>query len=188
MLPWTVEVVCYCSVTKSSLGTLCDPMDCSMPGFPVLHYLPEFAQTHVHWVGDAIQQSHPLSFPFSYCLQSFPESGCLPMSQLFTSGGQSISASTSVSVLSKNIQGWFPLELTGLISLQSKGLSRLFSSSTTRKDQFFGAQPWAEKKVHSFPLSPRYAPLSYFYDLMYFPLKKKKTPDLFCGVYVLFVL
>ena len=63
MLPWTVEVVCYCSVTKSSLGTLCDPMDCSMPGFPVLHYLPEFAQTHVHWVGDAIQQSHPLSPP-----------------------------------------------------------------------------------------------------------------------------
>ena len=158
-------------------------MDCSMPGFPVLHCLPEFAQTHMHWVGDAIQQSHPLSFPF-YCLQSFPESGCFPMSQLFTSGGQSISASTSVSVLSKNIQGWFPLELTGLISLQSKGLSRLFSSSTTRKDQFFGAQPWAEKKVHSFPLSPRYALLSYFYDLMYFPLKKQE--NLICSVVFMF--
>ena len=51
---------CYCSVTKSCL-TLCDPMDCSTPGFPVFHYLPEFAQTHVHWIGDAIQPSHPLS-------------------------------------------------------------------------------------------------------------------------------
>ena len=144
LLPWTVEVVCYCLVTKSSRGTLCDPMDCRMPGFPVLHYLPEFAQTHIHWVCDAIQPSHPLSFPFSSCLQSFAESGCFQMSQLFTSGGQSIGASTSVSALSKKIQGWFPLELTGLISLQSKGLSRVFSSSTTQKDQFFGTQPWAE--------------------------------------------
>ena len=67
---------------------LCDPMGCSTPGFPVLHHLPEFAQTHVHQVGDAIQPSHPLLPPFS-CLLSFPASGSFPMSWLFASGGQS---------------------------------------------------------------------------------------------------
>ena len=71
--------------------TLCDLVDCSMPGFPVLHYLLEFAQIHVHWVGDAIQPSHPVAL-FS-CLQSFPESETFPMSWLFPSGGQSIGAS-----------------------------------------------------------------------------------------------
>ena len=69
----------FSSVVQSCL-TLCDPMDCSTPGFPVHHQLPEFAQTHVHWVGDAIQPSHPLSSPFSSHLQSFPESGSFPMS------------------------------------------------------------------------------------------------------------
>ena len=68
---------------------LCDPMNCSMPGFPVLHHHLEFAQTHDHWVSDAIQTSHPLG-PFSSCPQSFPASGSLPVSQLFASGGQSI--------------------------------------------------------------------------------------------------
>ena len=63
-------------------------MDCSMPGFPILHYLLKFAQTHVHWVDDDIQPSHPLSLPFSSCLQSFPASGSFPVSQVFTSGGQ----------------------------------------------------------------------------------------------------
>ena len=83
--------------------TLCDPMDCSTPGFPVLHHLPELAQTHVHQVGDAIQPSHPVT-PFSSCLQSFPASGSFPTSQLFTLGGQSIEVSASVSVLPMNIQ------------------------------------------------------------------------------------
>ena len=67
--------------------------------------------------------------PFSFCLQSFPASGSFPVSQLFASGGQSIGASASASVLSVNIQGWFPLGLTGFISLQSKGLSSVFSST-----------------------------------------------------------
>ena len=80
-------------------------------------------------------------FPFSSCPQSFPASGSSPMSQLFTSGGQSIRASASASVLPMNIQGWFPLGLTGLISLQSKGLSRVFSSTTLQKHKFFGTQP-----------------------------------------------
>ena len=77
--------------------------------------------------------------PFSFCLQSFPPSGSFPVSQVLASGGQNIGASASV--LPVNIQGWFPLRLTGLISLLSKGLSRVFSGTTIRKHQFFGTQP-----------------------------------------------
>ena len=84
----TVSRMGCCSVAKSCL-TLCDPLDYSMPGFPVHHQLLEFTQTHVHWVGDAIQPSLLLVVPFS-CLQSFPASGSFPMSRLFTSGGQNI--------------------------------------------------------------------------------------------------
>ena len=79
--------------------------------------------------------------PFSSCLQSFPASGSFPMSWLFTSGGQSIGASASASVLPMNIQDSFPLGLTGLISWQSKRLSRVFSNTTVQKHQFFGSQP-----------------------------------------------
>ena len=78
--------------------------------------------------------------PFSFCLQSFPASGSFPVSQLFTSGGQSIGASASASILPMNIQGWFPLGLTGLISLLSKGFSRIFSSTTVPKHQIFSVQ------------------------------------------------
>ena len=78
--------------------------------------------------------------PFSSCLQSFPESGSFLMSQFFASGGQIIGASASASVLPVNIQGWFPVGLTGLISLLSKGLSRVVSSTIVRKHQFFGIQ------------------------------------------------
>ena len=84
----------------------CDPMDCSTPGFPVLHHLSELAQTHVHWVRDAIQPSCHVT-PFSSCLQSFSASGSFLMSQPFASGGWSIGTSASASVLPMNIQGWF---------------------------------------------------------------------------------
>ena len=87
---------------------------------------------------------HPTSSssvaPFFSCLQSFPASGSFPRSQFFTSGGQSIGVSASVSVLPMNIQDWFPLGWTGWISLQSKGLSRVFSNTTIQKQQFFCAQ------------------------------------------------
>ena len=92
-LPEFFVLLNCCSVTKSCL-TLCNPMDCSTPGFPVLHCLLEFVQTHVHRVSDAIQPSHPVA-PFSSCLQSFSASGSSPMSQLFASGGQSTGASAS---------------------------------------------------------------------------------------------
>ena len=86
--------------------------------------------------------------PSPSCLQSFPGSGSFPMSQFFTSGGQSISASASASVLPMNIQDWFPLQLTGLISLLSKGLWRVFSNTTVQKHQFFGAQPSSQSNSH----------------------------------------
>ena len=91
--------------------------------------------------------------PFS-CLQSFPVSGSFPMSRLFASTGKSIGASASASVLSMNIQGWFPLGLTRLISLQFKGLSRVFSSTTVQKHQFFGPQPslWSNFHIHTWLL------------------------------------
>ena len=139
---------CCCSVTKWCL-TLSNPMDCSMPGFPVHHQLPELAQTHVQRVGDAIQPSHPLLIvPFSSCLQSLPASGSFLMSRLFESGGQSIGASALASVLPMNIQEWFPLGWTGWISLQSKGLSRVFSNTTVQKSQFFSAQPSSQSNFH----------------------------------------
>ena len=98
--PHMGEVVrepCGVSFVARLCLTLCDPMVCSTPGSSVLHYLLELAQTHVHWVGDVIQPSHPLLSCFSFCLQSFPGSGSFPISQLFPSGGQSIGSSASVS-------------------------------------------------------------------------------------------
>ena len=101
-------------------------MDCNMPGFPGHHQLLEFTQTHVHWVGDAIQPPHPLlsASPLAFNLSQHQGNDAFPMSQFFTSRWpKSIRASASASVLPANIQGCFPLELTGLISLQSKRLS-----------------------------------------------------------------
>ena len=86
--------------------------------------------------------------PFSSCLQSYAASGTFLRSQFFTSGSQSIGASTSASVLPMNIQGWFPLGLTGLTSLLSKGLSRVFSNTTVQNHQFFGARLSLRAKSH----------------------------------------
>ena len=96
---------------------------------PLHHQLPELTQTHVHWV-----------ITFSSHLQSFPASGSFPRSRRFTSDGQSIGTSASASLRPVNIQGWFPLGLTGLISLKSKGLWRVFSNTTVQMDQFFSTQ------------------------------------------------
>ena len=104
-----------------SCPTLCDPMDCSMPGFSVHPQLPELAQTHVHWVGDTIQPSH-LCHPLLLLSSIFPTIRVFSNESVFASGGQSIGAPASASVLSMNIQDWFPLGLIGLISLHSKSL------------------------------------------------------------------
>ena len=202
---------CCCSVTQL-WPTLCGPVVCGTSGFPVLHHHPELAQTHVHWVSDAIQPSHPLSFlkpfssvqfssvtqscptlqphelqharppcpsptprvhsdlrplsrwchpaisfsvvPFFSCPQSLPALESFPMSQLFTWGGQSTGVSALASFLPKNTQDWFPLAWTGWISLQSKGLSRVFSNTTVQKHQFFCTQlsSHSNSHTHTWPL------------------------------------
>ena len=119
------------SVTQACL-TFCNPTDYSMPSLPVHHHLLELAQTHVQWCHPTISSSVD---SFSR-LQSFPASGSFPISQFFSSGGQSIGAS----VLPMNIQDWFSLGWSGWISLQSKGLSRVFSKTTVQKHPFFCAQ------------------------------------------------
>ena len=114
-------------------------MDCSTPKLPCPSLSPRVCSSSSPlswWCHPTISYSFT---SFSSCPQSFPALGSFPMSQLFASGGQSIGASASASVLPLNIQGWFPLGLTGLVSLQSKGLSRVFSSITLQKHHFFGA-------------------------------------------------
>ena len=140
------------SVTQSC-PTLCDLMNRSTPGLPVHHQLPEFNQTHVHRVGDAIQPSHPLSSSFPPAPNPSQHQSFL-MSQLFTWGGQSTGVLALASFLPKNTQGWSPLEWTGWISLQSKGLSRVFSSTTVPKHQFFSAQLSSQfnSYIHTWPL------------------------------------
>ena len=136
--PWVSQVAQSC-------WTLFDPMDCSTPGLPV-HHQPRAclnACPSSWWCHPTISYS---VVPFSSCLQSFPAAGSFQMSQFFTSGGQSIGASASV--LPMNIQDWFPLGWTSWISLQSKGLSRVFSNTTVQKHQFFGAQLSSQSNSH----------------------------------------
>ena len=124
-------------------------MNCSTPGFLVLQHLLELAQIHVHPVHEAIQSS---------LTQLSPSPPAFSLSQhqdLFQWVGswhqvtKVLGSSASASVLPMNVQAWFPLELTGLISLQSKGLSRVFSSTTIQKHQFFGTQPSLRSNSHS---------------------------------------
>ena len=145
-----------CYSVAQSCPTLCNPMDCSTPGFPVLHHLLEFAQTHScplsWWCHPTISSS---ADPFSSHLRSFPASGSFQMSQLFTSSGQSTGVSASASGLPMNSQDWFPLGWTGWISLMFKGLSRVFSKTTVQKHQFFSAQPSLKSNshIHTWPLA-----------------------------------
>ena len=114
-------------------------MNRSTPGLPVHHQLPEFTQTHIHWVGDAIQPSHSLLSPFPPAPNP-SQYESFPVSQLFAWGGQSIGVSALASFLPKNTQDWSPLGWTGWISLQSKGLSRVLSNTTVQKHRVFGAR------------------------------------------------
>ena len=128
--------------------TLWDPMNCSTPGLPVHHQLPEPTQTHVpssRWCHPTISSS---VVPFSSCPQSLPASGSFPMSQLFSWGGPSTGVSASASVLPMNTQNWSPLGWTGWISLQSKGFSRVFSDTTVQKHQFFSTPLSSQSNSH----------------------------------------
>ena len=152
----------FSSVQFSSVAqpcpTLCDPMNHSTPG---LHARPPCPSPSpgVHsnsrpssrWCHSAISSS---VIPFSSCPQSLPASESFPMSQLFAWGGQSTGVSALGSFLPKDTQGWSPLEWTGWISLQSKGLSRVFSNTTVQKHQFFGTQLSSQcnSHIHTWPL------------------------------------
>ena len=118
----------FSSVAQSCL-TLCDPMKCSMPGFSVHLQLLELAQAQVHQVGNVVQPSCPLSSTSPSAFNLFRHQDLFQWVCSFASGGQSIGPSASASILPMNSQGWFPLGLTGLIFLQSRGLSRAFSST-----------------------------------------------------------
>ena len=129
------------SSVAESCPTLCNPMDCSTPGFPVHHQLLELAQIQIHWVSDAIQPSHPLSSPSPLPFNLSQNQG------LF----QRVSSSHQVAKLLEfqlqhqsfqwmSIQDWFPLGWTGWISLMSKGFSRVFSNTTVQKHPFFSTQ------------------------------------------------
>ena len=132
---------------------LCDPMDCSTPGFTIHHQLLELVQTHLWscWCHPTVSS---FVVPFSSCLQSFPTLGSFPISQFFSSAGQSIGVSAPASVLPMNIQDWFLLGLAGLIFLHFKGILRIFSNNTVQKHQFFSAQfsLWSNSQIHTWPL------------------------------------
>ena len=134
------------SSVAQSCPTLCDPMNRSTPGLPVHHQLLEFNQTHVHRVSDAIQPSHPLSSPSPPAL--------IPPSIRVFSNKSTLRmwwpryCSFSLSIIPKKSQGWSPSEWTGWISLQSKGLSRVFSKPQFKSHQFFGAQPSSQSNSH----------------------------------------
>ena len=146
------------NIQFSSVAQLCltlwDPMDCSMPGFPVHHQLPELAQTQVHRVGDAIQLSPSLSSPSPPAFSLSQHQGLFKWVSSSPSGGQSIGDSASPAVLPMNIQDWFPLGWTGWVFLLFKGLSRVFSNTTVQRHQFFGAQLslWPNSHIHTLPL------------------------------------
>ena len=122
-------------------------------GFPVHHQLPEFTQTHAHRVGDAIQPSHPLWSPSPPAFNP-SQHRSFQVSRLFSSGGQRFGASPSTSVLPMNTQDWSPLKWTGWVSLQSRGLSRVFSNIIVQKHQFFSAQLSSQSSshIHTWPL------------------------------------
>ena len=149
---WQNSASIHDFVVVQSLSCLpvSDPMNCSSPGFPVLLYLPEFAQIHVYWVSDAIRSSHSLSSPSPPALNLSQHHG------LFQWVGSSHQVAKVLELQLQhqsfqwmNIQDWFPLGLTGLI-LQSKGFSRVFSNTTVQKHQFYSAQPslWPNSHIH----------------------------------------
>ena len=153
-LPLWYSLVCDCltsSVQFSSVAqscpTLCDPMNHSTPGLPVHHQPLEVTQTHVHWVCEAIQPSHPLSSPSPAPNPSQHQSLFQWVNSLHEVA-KSIGVSALASFLPKKSQGWSPLEWTGWISLQSKGTSIVFSNITVQKHQFFGTQPSSQSNSH----------------------------------------
>ena len=149
-LSWCVGIssVQFNSVAQSC-PTICDPMNHSMPGLPVHHHLPEFTETHVHRVRDAIHSSHSLSSPSPPAPNPSQHHSLFQwVNSLHEVALMQTGVSALASFLPKKSQGWSPSEWTGWIALQSKGLSRVFSNTTVQKHQFFGAQPSSQSNSH----------------------------------------
>ena len=148
--PWHIfylGICCCCSVVFNSLRTPWTTARQASLSFTISQSLLKLMSIELVIVGDAIQPSCSPVVPFVSSLQSLPASGSFPLSQFFTSGGQSIGASASASVPPMNIYNWFPLGLTSLILL-SKGFSRAFSNITVQKHQFFSAQLSLQSNSH----------------------------------------
>ena len=139
--------------STQSCPALCNPINCSTPGLPVQHQLPESTQTYVHWDGDAIQPSHPLLSPSPPALNLSQHQGLFKWISSLHQVAK-VLESPSTSVLPMNTQDWSPLGWTGWISLQSKGLSTVFSNTTGQKHQFFCSQPSSQSNshIHTWPL------------------------------------
>ena len=153
--PWTVWKAQRQFSSALLCLTLCSPMDCSMPGFPVHHQLLELTQTHVNRVSDAIQPSHPLSSPSPPTFNPSQHQGLFKWVSSSNQLAKVFGVSASASVLPMNIQDWFSLGLTGWISLLSKGLSRVFSITTFQKHKFFCARLSSQSNspIHTWPLT-----------------------------------
>ena len=150
----TIILLLLFSATKLC-PTLCDSMNSSTPGFPTLHYISELAQTHIHWVGDVMQPSHSLSSPFPPFLNLLQPQGLFQ----WVSSSNQLAKVVELQLHHQsfqwiNIWSWFLLGLTDLISLLSKGLSRVFSSTTVWKHLFLGAEPswWSNSHIGTWPL------------------------------------
>ena len=146
-----------CYITFSSVQsclTLCDPMNCGTPSLPVCHQFPELTQTHVHRVSDAIQPSHPLLSPFPPAPNPSQHQSFFQTVNFSHEVAKSIGVSALAPFLPMNTQDWSPLEWTGWISLQSKGLSRVLSNTTVQKHQFLSTQLSSQSNshIHTWPL------------------------------------
>ena len=150
-----IDIYQFSSVAQSC-PTLCDPVNSSTPGLPVHHQLLEFTQTQVHWIGDAIQPSHPLSSPSPLLLlpSIFLSIRVFSNESTLHIRWPNIGVSASTSVHPMNTQDWSPLGWTGWITLQFKGLSGVFSNTTVQKHQFFSAQLSSQSNshIHTWPL------------------------------------
>ena len=144
---WDWVTLSISSATQSC-PTLCDPMDCNIPGLPVHHQLLEFTQTHMHQVSDDILPSHPLSSPSAPAPNPSQHQGLFQWVNSSHELAKILEFSALASVLPMNTQDWSPLGWTGWISLQSKELSRVFSKTTIQKHKFFGTQLSSQSNSH----------------------------------------
>ena len=142
------DFCCCCCFVAQSCPTLCDPMDCSIPGLPVLHHVPGFAQVHVYCISDA--SSHFIFwFPLLFLPSVFPNIRDFSNESAVNIRGPKYWCFSFSIILPVNIQDWSPLRLAGLISLLSRGLSGVFSRTIVRRHQFFGTVPSLRSSFHN---------------------------------------